>query len=581
MRRLAAILAVALSPAGVAAAQTPIPEGMEASRITPYIGRPATPQPVGSILAPRHPFMAPNGSSNLHEDAWQTDTSVRTGPLGRDMSRRSTFYAHECASITFDSRGRIVTVCVGLERPILKLLDPNTLAEIASMDLPARRPGGDPSTTFTNFSGGGYFYLDHRDRAVIPTNELHIVTVAVQGDEFVEQGDVDVSATMESDDGIISALPDWSGAVWYATKNGVVGRIDPATQQPRAMALNEPIGNSFAIGEDGGVYIVSDAALYRFDTGADGAPAVTWRETYANTGQLKPGQTQRGSGTTPTLIGNDLVAITDNADPMNIVVYRRTPAVTGPRLLCTAPVFEKGASNTDQSLIATDRSIVTENNYGYSGPAATQNGRSTVGGLERVDIDRATGTCRSVWRSSERAPSVVPKLSLGNGLVYTYTKDPQPGDEDAWYLTAIDFRTGETVYKRLAGEGLGFNNNYAPITIGPDGTIYVGVLGGMVALRDATPPRQEAIPPPGDAAAAPRAPRITVRTQRGKRRCIARVRGADRRLARRLSAMAGIRRLVRRDRSAPFRVVLRRRNRALRMVVTLRDGRRVTVRTRC
>ena len=31
--------------------------------------------------------MAPNGSSNLHEDAYQSDASQRTGPLGRDMSR--------------------------------------------------------------------------------------------------------------------------------------------------------------------------------------------------------------------------------------------------------------------------------------------------------------------------------------------------------------------------------------------------------------------------------------------------------------------------------------------------------------
>jgi hypothetical protein len=44
------------------------------------------------------------------------------------------------------------------------------------------------------------------------------------------------------------------------------------------------------------------------------------------------------------------------------------------------------------------------------------------------------------------------------------------------------------VFKQLAGFGLGFNNNYAPVTIGPDGTAYVGVLGGLVALRDTRGP---------------------------------------------------------------------------------------------
>jgi hypothetical protein len=178
----------------------------------------------------------------------------------------------------------------------------------------------------------------------------------------------------------------------------------------------------------------------------------------------------------------------------------------------------------------------------------------------------------------------VPKLSLGNGLVYTYTKDPQPDDQDAWFLTAIDFRSGETVYKRLAGEGLGFNNNYAPITIGPDGTIYVGVLGGMVALRDNAPPRQEAIPSAGAGAAPTQRARqwhVGVRVERGRKRCVARVTGADRRQARRLSAMAGIRRLVKRDRTAPHLMRLQRRNRALRYVVTLRDGTRRVFRGRC
>ncbi len=89
-------------------------------------------------------------------------------------------------------------------------------------------------------------------------------------------------------------------------------------------------------------------------------------------------------------------------------------------------------------------------------------------------------SCRTVWTSDERAPSVVPKLSLANGLLYTYTKPPRSDSVDAWYLTALDFRTGRTVYRRLAGTGLGFNNNYAPVTLGPDGTAYVGVLGGLV-----------------------------------------------------------------------------------------------------
>jgi len=219
---------------------------------------------------------------------------------------------------------------------------------------------------------------------------------------------------------------------------------------------------------------------------------------------------------------------------------------------------------------------VAENNYGYSGPAATQGGRTTSPGLERVDVDRASGTCRSVWRSQERAPSVVPKLSAANGLVYTYTKDPQPSGADAWYLTALDFRTGATAFKALAGEGLGHNNNYAPITVAPDGGIYVGVLGGIVALRDRVPP-PGATPPGEERRARPQLRLIVHRAgRRGLRvRLVGRDTGRVRRVVYRLRGTS----LRRTDRRAPFTVRIpasrrpRQGARRLRARIVLRDGR--------
>lgn len=172
-----------------------------------------------------------------------------------------------------------------------------------------------------------------------------------------------------------------------------------------------------------------------------------------------------------------------SAPYMNVLVYRRTADVSGPRLVASVPVFGANESSTENSLIATDRSIVVENNYGYTGPQSTSGGQSSTPGLTRIDLD-ASGTASVVWTSTERIPSLVTKASLANGLIYTYTKDPGPGTTDAWYFTAIDFHTGRTVYKQLAGTGLFFNNHYAGLHLGPDGTIFVGVGGGVVALRD-------------------------------------------------------------------------------------------------
>jgi hypothetical protein len=355
------------------------------------------------------------------------------------------------------------------------------------MDLPRRNLGPNP---FQDFSGGGYFYLDHRDRAVISAGNRHILVVAETGGTdnpgFALRRDYNVSSAVPEGDALISALPGWSGRIWFASRNGVVGTVAPATGQVRSVDKGEPIGNSFAVDETGGVYIVTDKAMYRFDA-SQGRPVVTWRRPYPNIGVTKPGQTQPGSGTTPTLIGRRYVAITDNADPMAVLVYDRRPQVSGRRLVCRQPVFEKGASATDQSLIAARRSLIAENNYGYTGPASTMNGGVTSPGVERVDLELDGRGCHSVWRSPVRAPSVVPKLSLGAGLVYTYTKPKRNDMTDAWYLTALDFDTGKTVYHRLAGTGFGYNNNYAPVTIAPNGTAYVGVLGGLTRFRDARP----------------------------------------------------------------------------------------------
>ena len=455
----------------------PIPEFPPPEAET-AIGDPAVADPLAVPDPPQHPFMAPNGRSNLHVDAYQTDVHQGPGPLGHGTTRNSTFLEGVCASVTFDSRGHIVTICVGLEGPKLVKLDPETLELLSAFPLPPRILTS--ASIFNDFAGGGYFYLDHRDRAVIPTTTRQIWVVREQGGGFALDRTYDLSAHVAFGDKIISALPDWSGRIWFASIEGVVGWVEPASGRIRALRTGEEIANSFAVDEDGGVYIVSDKALYRFEAGA-GGPEALWRVEYENSGISKPGQVHAGSGTTPTVMGTEHVAITDNANPMNVVVYNRH---TGAEV-CTVAVFDQGSSATDQSLIATPDSLVAENNYGYTGPMATYDGAVTEPGLARVDL----ATCSVVWESDEVAPSVVPKLSAATGLVYTYTKPP--GDtEDPWYLTALDWDTGETVFKRWAGSGLGFNNNYAPVTLGPDGSAYVGVLGGLVRLADAAPGRE-------------------------------------------------------------------------------------------
>lgn len=85
-----------------------------------------------------------------------------------------------------------------------------------------------------------------------------------------------------------------------------------------------------------------------------------------------------------------------------------------------ALVFRPGSASNENSLIAADRSIVVENNFGYK------------------DAQKDTTHGRT-------------------------TKPKGPATTDPWYFTAVDFHSGEVVYSRRAG---------------------AGVLGGVVAVRD-------------------------------------------------------------------------------------------------
>jgi hypothetical protein len=322
-------------------------------------------------------------------------------------------------------------------------------------------------------------------------------------------------------------FPDAQGLLWFTTsglptpntQNGpatspaLVGTlvfqgsnqctVKTLTLAPTTTPTNEPIyesiSKSFAVDPvpaaqgQGGVFIVSDYAMYRFDAAADGTPQITWREAYdRGTPPPKPGQIQVGSGTTPTLMGTDFVTIADNANPIDVLVYRRAAQVQGSRLVCKVPVFETDASATENSLIATNQSIIVENNYGYSGPQATLFNRTTKPGITRIDLNADQSGCNIVWTNNQESiPSVVSQMSLANGLIYTYTKDadscstPGPCFTAAWYLTAIDFASGATVFKRLGGTGLFYNNHYSAVYLGPDQkTAYVGVIGGLIAIRD-------------------------------------------------------------------------------------------------
>lgn len=462
--------------------------------------------PLPHIPYPQHPFLAPNGRNNMHDDAYMSDTYEGTGPMARDADVTLRSYAglgnNLCVTITFDSRGRILTTNAELSRFRTLLIDPLTMDAVAQYLLPPRNTT-DPLFPYNDTSGAAYFALDNQDGVMLAdaANALQIIRYddAAGSFEVLHQYDLTpylVPLQQPARDHVQMTLPDWNreDLLWFMTRYGVIGTIDLNSNRVETVALaGEEIENSFAIAEDG-AYFVTDHAMYRFHVDDHGVPVQDWRTQYDRGSRVKPGNINQGSGTTPKIFG-DMVAIADNAEPrMNVLFLKRSDG----SVVCQQPVFGDDLGTTENAMPGFVRegpngleySLIVENNYGKQSPNLLSAGgacANSVGGVVRVDmVPDASGqySCRQVWASPENSCSTVPKLSLGNGLLYLYTYE-RLVQGYGYYLTTVDFETGETVYRQPTGTGIRYADFGAPLTLSPTGdTVFVGTLGGLLRIRD-------------------------------------------------------------------------------------------------
>ena len=512
-------------------------------------GAPVTdPTPFGVHPSPEtpHPFTAPQGAATIHADGASSDVH-RTGPTGKNLkvvSRvGSKWPGGMCATLTFDKGGRLVALCASLAGFQLHLMAPRTLELLANYHLP-NRPStfaavltADPEKIMLDTSGGAYYYLDDQDRVVLADAAQHIQRVAhrfnaaTQAWEFYNDGDWDVGRFVPHDcfawnnwwpraeqcDPITAVTADFAGHVWFVTRQGLVGVLDTERNVVATTHLREEMQNGITVGEDG-VYLVTTHALYCMEIargfGFDTKPTTLWKATYDRGTYQKVGMLSVGSGTAPTLFDRRYATINDNADDQfNLLVYWRNsknlkPEQRDPRqgadgeLVCKVPLFAKGASASDNSMIAVGNSIMMENNFGYRNgiQQARWDTEAIPGGIQRIDVvDAADGKgkeCKIVWTNDkERAPSCVAKLGAEVGLAYFYTfedsasahkRDASIPDDGTvtWFFTAVDAHTGATRWSLPMGTGVKWDNNWAPITLGPDGTAYIGILQGIAAVYD-------------------------------------------------------------------------------------------------
>ena len=278
----------------------------------------------------------------------------------------------------------------------------------------------------------------------------------------------------------------------------------------------EEIQNSIAVGKDG-VYVLSDLALHKLwfnEATKEIELHPDWQENfkaggplYDNDYQRKPGQLNRGSGSSPTLIDDRFIVITDNdTGQVNLCIFAQEDGA----LVGKFPLFEHGQSAVENSVVGYGNSIIVANNYGILDPFEVD---PTPGGLIRFDYDETT---RKFAQKPDWPPYVdytidpnmaTPKLSTASGLVYVYNRRDTKDDDDEFrefQLTAIDFESGmrvfsiipyfeegefdDTVGGFIRNASLGkdfydrkvFNNLWSTFSFGPGNTLYSAAFRGFV-----------------------------------------------------------------------------------------------------
>lgn len=308
------------------------------------------------------------------------------------------------------------------------------------------------------------------------------------------------------DEVIVGITLTYDGRIAFATNYGMVGVVSRDFSEYATYSINrgcekaEMVSNSIAADEDGGIYVVTDKAMYRVNWDGKNL-SLGWRAEYQTGGQMG-GRLGKGSGSTPTLMncGKDrFVVITDGQKLMHMVLLWRDEIPEdwkglegrNRRIAAEVPVtfgFKTNESYSEQSVLVRGCSAaITNNRLGlrlldylperlqpFSMLLSNIPGIAPYG-VEKFEWDAEKRELRSVWANPNVSlPNAIPAMSGKTDLLYAIG---QRGG--FWTLEAINWENGKSVWFARISPLPAHNSFYAATEIGPDGCIYTGMLWGV------------------------------------------------------------------------------------------------------
>lgn len=464
---------------------------------------------------PHHPRLAPIPAIHFdHYNSSVTDLAgLESGRVEARLERDGLLGM--CLNFLLDEDGTLYAFCGDLElddatikvRFVARLFDErlDTVDEYEITRFSRRRLKGCTPPPLNL----GYFVMDDRGRMIVVTNDTDVEFLQRSGTKTIEAVETwhlatqleaklpDRSPTAVAEQTMAQVLPSYDRGYWIMALGdpdedipAYLGRVsDGGTVVDVHVFRGETIANGMAV-DDSGVYVLTDHKLYKATRGADGQVVIEsdseWPQSYTRSKTVKPGTgylSRRGSGATPTLFGDndDLVAITDNAEKrVNVRIFDRE---TGGQI-CKQPVFERGASANENTLVGYGDSIVVQNWYGAG--CYDEEMMGVEPGLTRIDVREDRSGCTVKWtgrdRDREFASTPTVRLSTRMGLLYAPI---QVAEGDEYEMAFLDFQTGKFVGTvPFPGSGKGYRVHHSPPYIVPGGRLVQPVRRGYVTFEN-------------------------------------------------------------------------------------------------
>jgi len=300
-----------------------------------------------------------------------------------------------------------------------------------------------------------------------------------------------------------------NGHIITVTIDGTVIAIKPDLSKGYYYNLpDEQIWNSMAIDDNGGIYIIGNKKLHKLiwtgagfsDNPEDGA----WVEPYAIGALDKSLRAERGSGTTPALMGgpedkDKFVVIADAEDVNNLIFYwrdnipddwKQLPGTTGRRVAGVMPVnfgdksltnsySENSATIFDYGAVLANNQVKTHEQMTMDVQLKMKDPARTPYGVQKFQWNREKRQLEIAWtREDVSSPNSTPVVAMENRQLHVVGLKGGP-----WVMETLDWDTGETRAVYTLGRSERYNPIMLALQILPNGDPIFATFGGVIHLR--------------------------------------------------------------------------------------------------